>query len=774
MKKKILYSVLTIISIIFILILCSNKVEATVYDSKIHYDENHDGTITVYSANTYIESVEIPEKINGKIVTTIKENGFLNCKYLKNIKLPNTIRTINNNAFKNCESLTDITIPTSVTQIGEYTFSNCNSLTNITIPASVTEIYNGAFSECTSLTTAKIQGKINSLQAEMFDGCTSLKTVSLSNTITHIGNDAFQNCTALETINIPQNIESIGSCAFYNCMNLKTITIPEKVRIIYSGTFYNCSKLTTVKMEGVTEIEEYYWGKGAFEGCSTLRTVYFSKSIAEIGDNAFKGIPASQLTIYGYAETAAKYYAQEKGYKFVECTPVTSIKITGANKVTESSKITLTATISPTNAYNKAIVWTSSNENIAKVNQTGVVTGIKSGTATITVKAKDGTEVKATYQITVTPYKLPFTDVATNAWYYNSVMFVYREGIIQGANEKQFKPSNNLTRGQLATILWRMENSPKVTYKNPFPDVKTSDYFYNAVMWAASKGIVNGYNTGVFKPNTYVTREQLAVMINNYARYKGKNIDIETNIYKYEDSAKVSSYAKDGLRWAIANKVLSGKSNGTKIDPQGTATRAEAAAMLQNYCYYVKNSTIKNIQPELLSTYNINEVNINDEIYFLSEANFTHTYIDYKYNYTQLNGTYTIKGSKITLKYSNGQIKHIIINNTTKTFEYDEKYPLSIQRNTEYSLKNANYYVGWIIFNNNNFTIMYGYPNSGAVSLRGTYKIEGSRITFKITREGDEGGEYPVNYTMIGIVSSDGKSIYTPMNDEGENWIFSI
>lgn len=779
MKKKLLFGVLTVIATLFILITCSSKVNAEVDLSKIDYVENsYDGTIRVSAANKYVETIEIPEKINGKLVTKISANGFSECKYLTTVKLPNTITEIDRNAFYGCEALKSINIPNSINSIGDSAFENCKSLQNVSIPASIQEIGAYCFKGCTSLRTAKIQGKMF-IQNSAFENCTSLITVTIQDGVYGIEDSAFKNCSSLTTVSLPDSVSVIDESAFYNCVELTNITIPENVTEIYENTFTNCKKLETVRLTGVREIKKIGWiGElhGAFEGCTSLKTVYFSKAISSIESNTFKGIPASQLTIYGYAETPVKYFAQENGYKYVQCTPVSSIKITGSNSVMETNKITLRATVSPTNAFNKGISWESSNETIAKVDKNGIVTALLAGTTTITATAKDGSQTKATYKITVTPYKMPFVDVNKNDWYYNSVLFVYREKIIQGANETQFKPKDKLTRGQLATILWRMENSPKVTTSKNFPDIKKGDYYYDAVRWAASKKIVNGYSTGKFGPNNNVTREQLAIMLCNYANYKGKSVNLVTNLCNYEDANKVNSYSKDALRWAIANKIISGKTNqetnGKKIDPQGNATRAEAAAMLQNYCYYVKNSTQKDVDLMKYYAYPSKEseqnYDIYDEIEFQDNNKFIHRYKDYKNNYISENGTYKLTGTRVTLEYANNKTRYIIISNNNNIFEYDERYEIPVQKNKTYELNNSYRYLAMLTFENNNkFSLAYGVPNSGAIVMLGTYKIEGANITFTVTQEGDEGGIFPVkSFKIKGILTADGKTVYLKVDTE--------
>ncbi len=230
---------------------------------------------------------------------------------------------------------------------------------------------------------------------------------------------------------------------------------------------------------------------------------------------------------------------------------------------------------------NNSANWTSSNEKVAKVDSYGKVTAVGVGDATIT--ASIGAET-ISYKLHVL---LPFTDVNKSDWYYNAIEYTYQNGIISGATDTEFRPSAKITRGMIVTILWRMEGSPKVTGVKDFTDVK-GQYYYDAVRWAAKNGVVNGYGDGRFGPNANITREQLATILCNYAKYKKKNTNVTVDISKYKDWNKVSSYARASMQWAIKTGVVTGKENGTKVDPQGTATRGEAACMIYNYCTKIK------------------------------------------------------------------------------------------------------------------------------------------------------------------------------------------
>ena len=176
----------------------------------------------------------------------------------------------------------------------------------------------------------------------------------------------------------------------------------------------------------------------------------------------------------------------------------------------------------------------------------------------------------------------PFTDVSEKDWFYGDVMFVYENGLMLGTSKTLFSPHGTATRGMMATILWRMEGSPAPKGKNSFTDVEAGKWYADAITWTAENGIFAGYGKDKFGPDDPITREQLAAIFYRYADYKGYDLTVKGNLDKFKDADKITDYAKAAMLWAVGSGLVKGKS-GNLLDPQGTATRAEIAAMLHRF-----------------------------------------------------------------------------------------------------------------------------------------------------------------------------------------------
>ncbi len=176
----------------------------------------------------------------------------------------------------------------------------------------------------------------------------------------------------------------------------------------------------------------------------------------------------------------------------------------------------------------------------------------------------------------------PFTDVSEKDWFYNDAMFVYKNGLMLGTSKTLFSPHGTVTRGMMATILWRMEGSLAPKGENSFTDVEAGRWYADAITWATENGIFAGYSKDKFGPDDPITREQLTAIFYRYADYKGYKLTVTENLDKFEDADKITDYAKMVMQWAVGNGLIKGKSENL-LDPQGTATRAEISAMLHRF-----------------------------------------------------------------------------------------------------------------------------------------------------------------------------------------------
>lgn len=177
---------------------------------------------------------------------------------------------------------------------------------------------------------------------------------------------------------------------------------------------------------------------------------------------------------------------------------------------------------------------------------------------------------------------LPFHDVQSGDWFYDAVQYVHDNGLMNGVLDTQFAPQTNLTRAMMAAVLYNLENGSAAT-SGTFNDVESGQWYADAVNWAAEHGIVNGYEDGTYRPNDNLTREQMAAILHNYAHYKGYALNATADLTQFTDADQVSAWAENVVKWAVGADLLHGVGD-NRLSPTGTATRAEVAVILMNFC----------------------------------------------------------------------------------------------------------------------------------------------------------------------------------------------
>lgn len=183
------------------------------------------------------------------------------------------------------------------------------------------------------------------------------------------------------------------------------------------------------------------------------------------------------------------------------------------------------------------------------------------------------------------PWVNPFRDVTESDWFYDDVRFANQSGLFNGVEKDLFAPEEPMTRGMLVTVLWRLDGETAPKTATTFTDVDVNAYYADAVAWAAESGVVNGIGGNKFDPEGNVTREQIAAILFRYAAFKGVDTAARADLTAFPDAEKTSAYAHDALSWAVAAELVKGTKEGSTIylDPQGSATRAQVAAILSRY-----------------------------------------------------------------------------------------------------------------------------------------------------------------------------------------------
>ncbi len=420
------------------------------------YQLNRNGAAVITKYTGTEANVIIPATLNGKSVLRLEDNSFSyrsdivsviipegvreigaafsNCRRLQSVTLPSTLTAIEDDAFFYSD-LRSITIPASVTSIGEsafqyctamttatisaritrlrsLTFGDCVSLRSVTLPSTLTEIDAAAFINCVALTGISLPAGVTTVGYRAFDGCnlgsvvipksltkisnaafvnSGITSLTLPDTLSSIEHEAFSKCK-ISTLTIPHSVTYIGARAFADCGSLKKANIGIGVKNLDTGVFSGCSSLENIILpEGMLSIDEM-----AFKGCN-LKTITIPRSVNNIAKSAFTG--NSSLIVIGYVGSYAEQYAKQYKYGFhditkpfpVNVTKVTLSKTTAAVK--KGATLTLTATVSPTNATYKTVKWKSSDTKIATVSG-GKVKGTKPGKVTITATASNGKTAK--------------------------------------------------------------------------------------------------------------------------------------------------------------------------------------------------------------------------------------------------------------------------------------------------------------------------------------------------------------------------------------------
>ena len=351
-----------------------------------------------------LQKVKLP-----KTVTTIWPHAFDGCSSLKKVEWSDCLESIKDNAFKGCTSLTEIVIPNTVRELGNEAFRNCDGLEKIVIPNSVTTIGNGVLYDCDSLTNISVGVGISKLSESCFEHCDNLEKIVLPYTIKSIDKSAFKECIALKEITIPRNTSSIGTSVF---------SYPAKMTIYgvagtYAEKYAGEKGIKFVAIDKKTEKVSLDKSEVTINEGQTVQLSLNVEPKDFTDEVSWKSTDSNIVTVSDTGVVTAENTGTAKikvivGEQSVYCNvivtqPVTSIYLNRESVSMEALETyQLKTSIYPENANNKEVEWNSSDEKIVKVDQTGCITALAKGTATVTGKTKDGSNLWDTCTVTVT------------------------------------------------------------------------------------------------------------------------------------------------------------------------------------------------------------------------------------------------------------------------------------------------------------------------------------------------------------------------------------
>ncbi len=504
----------------------SSFAEDVIVSGDYEYKILEDGTAEITKYNGNEENIVTPSKIDGYKVSVIGESAFqANNRLTKTIEVSSGVVRISPLAFWLCENLTEVKLPETIEHIADAAFQGCVKLQKVNLPENLQFISDELFSGCESLEEITLPKCVKEIGSHAFFGCKSLKTIEIPYGVTRISGSAFEHCESLENVIIPESVIWIESEAFEHCYNLKSVVVPE-----------NTSSLSV--------------------DCFDVKNTDFI------------------ITLYGIKGSAAENYAKNFGCNFIA---VDSTHYFG------EWVLDLDSTCSEFGKKHRECACGEKEEAIVEKKEhkfgNGVITKLptleKGGEKTYTCTECGKTKTEPMAKL------IPFLDVSKDDWYYSAVRYNHEHGYFNGYGNGCFGPSNNIQRQDFVLILARIAGADLSAYEGKnggFSDVQTGSYYASAVAWAKDKGIVTGYSADNFGVGTYISREQISLILCRYLNGSASG-DVDTILNAYPDGGNTSPWAKAGVAWAVENGIIG---NSDYLNPNGNAGRAEVAQIIYN------------------------------------------------------------------------------------------------------------------------------------------------------------------------------------------------
>lgn len=567
-------------------------------------------------------------------VTAIGDLAFESCRALTAAPIPETVTEIGASAFTGCTALTDVTIPETVTEIGASAFAGCVALTDVTLPAGVTAIPEDCFRGCIALKDMKLPGTVTSVGHNAFTGCTALgdvrcygapPTVEPGNSEAHSFEPAIvtihynpaMNWT-LEADGTWQGykVSSKGAClhtGYGTTENTVPATCGEAGRV--DTICSNCGEIVSTKEIPATGAHTWDNGTVTTEPTETTPGVR-TFTCAVCRATRTETIPATGAHDYQFTKNVAPTCTTD-GYDLYTCSgcgatekrnskPALGHKWDSGTVTTEPTETapgvrtytctvcgaTRTETIPATGAHTH--VW---DNGTVTISPTETTPGVRTYTCTICGQTKSEI-IPATGGSGICPGgpscpSYGFSDVAgPSDWSHEGIDYCVRRSLMVGTGVGTFSPGMNCSRAQIVQILYNLSGD-KTDYGNyylPFTDVAPGAWYYDAVAWAYTNNVVSGTSATTFAPNDVITREQMAVILYGYtAEFAPEFTGNVASLNTFPDAGSVANWAYAAMSWAVGNGLISGMGSGgvSYLAPQGSATRAQASAIIMRYCQLI-------------------------------------------------------------------------------------------------------------------------------------------------------------------------------------------
>ena len=568
-------------------------------------------------------------------ITAVPGKCFANCTKLLNVKYAGTVTAIGERAFEGCKSLTKAPIPETVTELGASAFTGCTALTDVTLPAGVTAIPDGCFQGCTALKDMKLPGTVTSVGHNAFTGCTALKDVRCYGappTVEPAGAAEHSFEPAIVTIHYNPDpvygwtfddgkwqgytVSSKGAClhtGYGTHENTVPATCGEAGRT--ETICDNCGEVVSTKEIPATGAHTWDNGTVTTEPTETTPGVR-TFTCAVCGQTRTETIPATGAHDYQFTRNVAPT-CTTGGYDLYTCSGCGATEKRNSKPALGHKWDSGTVTTEPTETapgvrtYTCTVCGEVKTEVIPATGahthkwDAGKVTteptettpGVRTYTCTICGLTKEEV-IPPTGGSTVCPGgpscpSYGFRDVAGPAdWSHEGIDYCVRRSLMVGTGVGTFSPDMSCSRAQIVQVLYNLSGD-KTDYGNyylPFTDVAPGDWFYEAVAWAYANDIVAGTSASTFAPNDVITREQMAVILYGYtAKFAPEFTGNAASLNTFPDAGSVANWAYAAMSWAVGNGLISGMGSGgvSYLAPQGSATRAQASAIIMRYCQLI-------------------------------------------------------------------------------------------------------------------------------------------------------------------------------------------